>query len=232
MNCQEFQNELDRCVEQRIAPGADLEAHSQECSASACLERWEEHQLLTSAITAWRAELPSIDIADVVLQGQLQIEDIPVDQVEVLGPVPGKGKWSEEPHWAGAVVASVALLVAACLLIALSIQPILNSSNQVVEDSGPETKTFARSVSPEEEQHLRELGQSYASFMNTASDKVTQTVTMVIPDQDAMSADGMGSTSQWLDTWSERLEPLETKFDETVRNFVDETISEMNDLTS
>ncbi len=230
MNCNEFETQLDRCIEEKLAPTTELVSHATSCKNSSCCDRWEEHQLLERTIQAWLASVPVVDLTEAVISNS----HFQLDDVEVLGPVPMIRKQQPQSPATGAIVAVVSLLVTAALLIAVTLRsstsdlainsPRVASENEIIPQSIEQTLT--------EEQKLRELGQTYASLMTDAKTRVSETVAMVIPDEDSMLTEGMGSASAWLDAWSERLEPLETKLDNTLRNFVDETLTKMNDQAS
>lgn len=66
MNCNGFQSELRRAIEQREAAGrADLRAHADVCPR--CAPEWEQHALLEAAVAGWKGRIPQVDLADRIM---------------------------------------------------------------------------------------------------------------------------------------------------------------------
>jgi len=65
-NCTEFSTHLNASIEGRTLPDtAALEMHAAECAA--CLQLLVEYRLLDRAITAWKSDVPEVDLVDAVL---------------------------------------------------------------------------------------------------------------------------------------------------------------------
>jgi len=54
MNCCEFQNQLERAVEERLSPSPELQAHAAGCPADGCRFLWDNFTLLSTAIPEWK----------------------------------------------------------------------------------------------------------------------------------------------------------------------------------
>jgi len=211
MDCQEFQNQLDQLIENRLDITSDVAEHGATCSQSECQERWIDFVLLESAISAWKEQIPVIDLKDQILNAEQ------FDEVEVLPQPPRLTNTT-------AMFTTVAACVAVCALVAVLAIPRLNWSipgNAVAQAN--------QNVSDKEE--LQELGKMYASMVHDASQKMTATVDNVLPDMDQMM-ENMGPSASLLNIWSERLEPIEQEFDEKLENFLRETVSTMDEQTS
>lgn len=211
MDCQEFQKQLDQLIENRLDVTGDVAEHGATCSESACQERWTDFVLLESAISAWKVNIPVIDLKDQILNAEQ------FDEVEVLNQPPRNTNST-------ALFTTVAACVAVCALVAVITIPRLNWS--IPENSVAQTDQNAS-----DKEELEELGRMYASMVHDASQKMTATVANVLPDMDQMM-ENMGPSASLLNIWSERLEPIEQEFDEKLENFLRETVSTMDEQTS
>lgn len=72
MNCSEFERELEQLVETRgnALPAAALN-HCSQCAV--CQQLWNDHQLLTAAVTLWKPVIVPASLADGVLD---QLRDL------------------------------------------------------------------------------------------------------------------------------------------------------------
>jgi len=65
MNCTVFEDRLQHALDDgRALDAADLADHAANCPA--CRALWEEFRTLSDAIVVWRAQLPTVDLADEV----------------------------------------------------------------------------------------------------------------------------------------------------------------------
>ena len=230
MNCREFTAQLESAIERRDHPSEESQHHAATCPNEECRNRWEELRLLDAAIQLWRHDHPRIDFTERVIREELEFDD-----VEILGSGVRRQTRSDASQWSGMLAATATALAVASLLIAVvwkapqeelaNIQP--EPHERVVVANAPRPPH----VTPEEEEQLRELGKQYASLMQGASAKLTDAVVAVLPGQDMMP-DGMDPTSSWLNTWGERLEPLEQKLDQTLREFMNNAMSSGEEQTS
>jgi hypothetical protein len=196
MNCREFQQSLERCIEQRLAPSDDLARHGQTCSQSECQAAWEDYEILSLAIRDWQASPAPANLVEGVLSG-----------LASSSPAARAPAHSRAPVWA-----ALSLTIAACLVAAL-VLAIPSGKNP---DSSPVAGKLAAPPQPE----LEQLGSLYAGWMEQATAKVTDTVAFVLPD-DESGAGEPASAPGWLENWGQRLQPLEQKVDDAVRQLLD-----------
>lgn len=211
MDCQEFQNQLDQLIENRLDITNDVAEHGAICSQSDCQERWTDFVLLESAISAWKQQTPVIDLKDQILKAEQ------FDEVQVLPQTPRQTNST-------AMFTTVAACVAVCALVVVITIPRLNWPM-------PENGVARVEAGSQDKEELEELGRMYASMVHDASQKMTATVANVLPSMDQMM-DNMGPSASLLNIWSERLEPIEQEFDEKLENFLRETVSTMDEQTS
>lgn len=88
MNCTEFEQTLNECIESRRSAGVGpMREHAANCMA--CGQRWELEVILRRAIPIWKDQTPSVDLVESVL-GKLAFDDrYPIQNAKLSRDVAG-----------------------------------------------------------------------------------------------------------------------------------------------
>lgn len=215
MNCQEFREHLEHCVEARGAVEAQAEEHACLCTSAPCQRAWLNYQLLELAIADWRADSPHVSLADRILsnctenparEDRLVAQDLRAGaSVSTATPVPSRRKLS----WTAA-----ALAAAACLIAAVVIRSPGHSTGSLAH--GP---AGGNQVPAAEATELEEIGSMYVHWMEGASSRVTSTVAFVLLEEEPAENEPVPESSGWLKTWQEQ---LKLQIDDTFREIISE----------
>lgn len=231
MNCDEFRTNLLQCTERRQGASTAIQHHAESCHSDECRQLWREQVLLDEAITAWKRAVPRVQLQNAVLQHVRT-------QRTSLRSKSGQGDRSRlSPAKASGWLAMGSLTAAAALILAVLHLPVQRDriiAQHASKDAamgplgGPGGGSPARSSAdsnPSPDEVLREVGSKWAGLMEGATTRITDTVTYVINPTDLRMdpMPGMGTTSGWLKTWSERLEPIEDSLDRTLRQLFDQS---------
>jgi len=249
MKCQEFQEALNLAIESQMTPSTEIREHGTQCDNDLCAQLWLDYATLEMALSVWRAERAAalsgetVDFTASVLQRVLEENAIESAQVPseiqatvrtVQDPVDFATTASSKPvrrekqnhsnGWFG-VIASVVAMVCFALTFAMNRSGTDVAKNDAVDPIRELVEVKSPETTPEDEEQLRELGQTYVSLMNGASSRVTGTFASVIPGQGSAMSEDMGSDPDWINTWGEQLDSLEKKVDETLKSMVVDNMS-------
>lgn len=133
LNCNEFESRLHAIVEAHEASDDGLRAHVAECDS--CARHWDDHQLLAEATLAWNAATPRADSFDGIVAAwrkEFAPKSIP----------------NRQPASAGAGRGVIAVVVAAVLLLAVTL--IATRPNPEADRSlpGPSDSSVTQSKQP------------------------------------------------------------------------------------
>lgn len=225
MSCKDSRNILTQSVEKRTALPASVVDHFQACSSPECRETFAEYQLLDEAISQWTSTLPHVDLVAAVV-GDLAPQPT-INEPKVIG------KLASSPSTrvtSAAAVAVVGAVLSLCLILMVSVFSQNDQAIASVEPPAPPVPLQAEGNVAEEdmEAELRELGKNYGTWVQGAAHKLTDTMTVVLLDDQSQAAE---KTPGWFSNISEQMEPLETKLDETFKMLMEQVSVESDEQT-
>lgn len=105
------------------------------------------------------------------------------------------------------------------------------ATNNAIHSKRPQVVTPEREPAPSNvrvaqaaDPAVREIGAKYAGWMQDATERISDTVAFVLAEDEGMPAESMrhgeSSTGEWLQEWSQRLEPFEQSLDRAFRGLV------------
>ncbi len=220
MSCDDYQTILEQSTEERTALPSDAVEHFQSCSSVECQEIFAEYQLVNEAISQWKTALPRVDLVAAVVSdldphsktSSPQVISVPVSPSSSRGP-------------STAAVAAVVASLSLCLIMMVDTFP---------KDDRTMTPPIAgHELVLVEEEHvveaeLRELGKTYGSWVQGAANKLTDTMTVVLIDDQSPSSE---KTPGWFSNITEQIEPIESKLDETLKMLMEQVSVESDEQT-
>jgi hypothetical protein len=220
MNCNEFRNLLELMVEERGTLSPDAVRHAEECTEASCRSHWQDFQLLESAIADWKRQTAAVDLVDGVLERHSSTNP----SVSASDRKLRTGQRETRRDHLAAIMSTAAILTAAiCVAVGLSLHE--PSSGQLATNGKPmglpRVPDTPHVRDPETQSGLVEIGSVYANWMEGATTHVTDSVAVVLLDDEHPKPNGEVS-SEWFKVWGERLKPIEQKVDEAIRQWIDE----------
>lgn len=236
--CDAFHQELERSIEERTEFAAHFAQHFQCCSAEACHTAYLEYQLLAEVIPAWKASLPAAELVSrVLVQVAAQHDPIAKDPI-ASRRTPGTQSrvTSTQPHPVSASrssIATVAIFGPLSLCLLLMVQALSNPENAVAVLDSPEILPIPNSDPPvpetNVEDELRALGKTYGHWVQGATQRLTDTVAVVLLEEQSPSSE---SLPNWFSSLAEKIEPIETKLDATLNFLLNPGPGDLDDQTS
>lgn len=225
MSCDDYRIILEQSTEERTALPVNALEHFQSCSSTECQEIFAEYELVNEAISQWKSALPHVDLVAAIVSdlaplpetSRPQMVDVPISPSSSRGPS------------AAAVVAVLATL-SLCLIMMVSASP-KNERNiaSVTFPAQPVADHQSRFVEDEDmEAELRELGKTYGSWVQGAANKLTDTMTVVLISDQPQSPE---KASGWFSNFTEQIEPIESKLDETLKMLMEQVSVESDEQT-
>ncbi|SFI77863.1 hypothetical protein [Planctomicrobium piriforme] len=205
MNCTEFQNQLEQCVENRTAPDAELQRHAQTCGNETCQAAWADHLLLEQALSQWAPGVARVNLADQVLAATSE-------------PSRPAGSRASSRAWRRGAAVAIACSVMVCAAAAIALRGSLsNGPAQPVVAARPESTPV--DGDPAEYQ---QLGTVYVGWLEEASSSVTGSISYVLTESTSAQSSGSGGRTGWLRDLGEQLKPLEEELDKTLKDLTGE----------
>lgn len=209
LSCETCLQRLETAVEEATSLPDDVQAHLAACPSTDCQNALLEYEILACAIPSWRDSLPVIDLVQEIVE---EFETVQTARsVKVPQPASANNRRSPLP-----AILTVCGTLAVCLIGLLQAIPSNSSvSNSLAtlqkEDHGIVAISPDGQVSPSEdaevEAELREFGKAYGSWVQGATNKLTDTVTVVLLDEQSLPE---GSTG-WFSEFTEQIEqPIES----------------------
>lgn len=235
-SCDTYRNNLKQAVEQKTALASDTLAHFKSCQSPECQAEIDEFQLLELAISAWRQNLPKVDLVDKIVGNALSpLPSKLSTNIEFRSPIAKVSATATRPSSVtalGVVAASLTL----CLFVMIT---QLSDSAKTAGVRGPDTAEIAQ-ASPQQnlglptveaaelESELKEFGKLSGSWVQGAASKLTGTMTVVLLNQESSSEE---ASSNWFSEFTEQIEPLESKLDATLKLLRDSVSRRPDDST-
>ncbi len=190
MNCNEFQSELDRCLEERRSPQYSvLSEHVAACAE--CQGLWDDWQLLERAIGEWNGnrEPVDVDLTDRVIaaarhEGLVSGKAAPVSDTRVIQPTAGasrhRGVWP--------LVVMVALVLLAVLIVfrdgpdqVADVPQDPPTQIVVIPDQMPIPNVPVREVEPDLEHLIADARLAWESLRHRAAEQASD-LRVFVPD--------------------------------------------------
>lgn len=221
--CEQYLRELEESVEKRLSLPLEVREHLMQCSEESCQQALLEYDLLEAAIPLWQQTLPGIDFSERIIE-EIQPDgslDGSMATRSVVTPIAQQGKTRNSSAKQGALVGTISVL-SLCLLLIVQHhstganngdKQIATADNNQAEELlppahvGTDENLFTADATADVEAELRELGSVYGTWMQGASNRLTDTVTVVLLSDDQPKKQKKG----WLSEISEQIEaPLES----------------------
>ncbi len=225
MSCHDYRTILEQSTEERTALPANVVEHFQSCSSTECQEIFTEYELINEAISQWKSALPRVDLVAAVVS---DLAPLPESSRPQMVGVPTSRSTSRGPS-AAAVVAVLATL-SLCLILMVGALP---KNERPLADVTPPAPSIAEHIdTPVKDENveaeLRELGKTYGSWVQGAANKLTDTMTVVLIDDQSQSSE---KTPGWFSNITEQIEPIESKLDETLKMLMEQVSVESDEQT-
>lgn len=221
--CEQYLRELEESVEKRLSLPLEVREHLMQCSEESCQHALIEYDLLEATIPLWQQTLPGIDLSEKIME-EVQTDgtlDGSMATRSVVTPIAQQGKTRSPSAKQGALVGTIAVLSLCLLLIVQHNATETNNSDKQIATAennhaeelsqlshlGTDENLFTTDATADVEEELRELGSVYGTWMQGASNRLTDTVTVVLLSDDQPEKQKKG----WLSEISEQIEaPLES----------------------
>lgn len=196
--------------------------------------------LMDRLVVPWCQDVPEIDFRDAVLE---ELRTVPTVTTRPTAPASAPRRVTS---WTVALGSLATMLAVAVALRSGSNGP----SVEIAEHGAPSIQVEPKGAverpqpSPEirvaqsADPAVREIGAKYAGWMQDATERISDTVAFVLAEDEGMPSDSMqhgeSSTGEWLQEWSQRLEPFEQSLDRAFRGLVPSLTQpgSMNERTS
>lgn len=235
-SCDTYRNILKQAVEQKTALSSDTLLHFKSCESPQCQAEFFDFQLLEAAISAWKQNLPKVDLVDrIVGSGTTLLPSQHATNVESPPPFTKVSAAATRPSSMTALgVVAAALSLCLLVMITRSSNPVNSegfqgpSINELAQaapqqDGGPPTVEAA-----ELESELKEFGKLTGSWVQGAASKLSGTMTVVLLNQETPTEE---TSSSWFSEFTEQIEPLESKLDATLKLLRDSISKSPDDAT-
>lgn len=229
MNCTDFRSWIEKAVESReTIDGARASNHLRECSDPACRSLLESTVRLNSAIDAWQATTPRVDVSGPVVARFVEERErevaasngrpsVRVDRQN--HSVTGGGDQSRL-RWAAIVAA---LVLGVSLFAVWSRGP--TGGNEIAGPSSERGESVvsdppapgAPEVAPDAP---RDVGDSYVNIARSATSTVTDLVVLTFGG-DVEEIEDPSPGAEWVDDWQERIGPMGGDVGDALDRFFD-----------
>ncbi|MDA7504083.1 hypothetical protein OAF98_01420 [Planctomicrobium sp.] len=228
LSCENCLQRMEIAVEEKASLPDDVQAHLAVCSSTACQDALLEYEMLASAIPTWRDSLPVIDFTQQIVEEFSPIQAAQLEKITQSQPASMNKRRSPLP-----AILTVCGTLAVCLIGLLQAIPPTSSGTsslatvQEVEHNVLGTThvdQVAITEDAEVEAELREFGRAYGSWMQGATNKLTDTVTVVLLDEQSSPE----SSNGWF---SELTEQIEQPFESTLKFLIEESVPAEDEQT-
>lgn len=242
VSCESFRKRLEQTVEERAELAADLEAHVSSCELNGCQELYQEYLLLNAVIPHWRRSLPEVDLESAVLTGLGSSTLVDAaghasagrNRSQTVTAQPVRLESQARPALSATAVAVVLATLSLCVLLIVgsfpNAKPSLATNANLLQETLVQNDIPPQSYEEDEdvEAELKELGKAYGTWVQGATRRLSETMTVVLLEEESQATEG---ASSWFSNLSEQIEPIESKLDETFKILMENVSTESNEQT-
>lgn len=210
MQCTLFRSLLHQSIESHNdSVSEEVRSHGTTCGDESCREAWDDHVLLSSAISQWKSELPTVDLTDRVMQQlcspAVSISETSVGQTSVTLKSYFEQSWQDfqapqQRPWAAALSVAAALLVIVAMIVSLPHSPyaqiaVRQRNNPTIGDSVPQLASHTNEA-PDVAVATVEWAQQASLLMADAIVSIPEHSQSLVPGE------------SWEIDWKQKLEPI------------------------
>jgi hypothetical protein len=224
MQCQLFRSLLDQAVESHAeAVSEEVRTHGITCQDQICVTAWNEYRLLHRAISAWKAELPQVDLAGRVLADLCQSPE-QADSLSTCEHSPDikefvQTSWRDfrSPQlrpWSIALSVAALMLLIGTLILSVPQSP---ESHLVVRTRNNPAPPPMEASGDSSEASAPDVAIQSIEWVQRASTLMAYAI-VSIPEK---GAELVPEPSPWKSAWPRKLEPLRRNAHAAWDNFLE-----------